>query len=212
MNFYYEIKLNFNDDKLFNFYEWSVDDKLDHIKKIPLVKVKSNVFRDIYSYNFKVNEDFLELINGRTMSKDGNNLESACIFCDTKNCIAIEFDNTGKSISRSSLLLEDENNICEISYSIKYHNLNLEKLEKITIPSEFRQETYIKKIITKEILELCKNDNINKLKYLYYEWFGKLEENKDTIIKHMLNDIKNELKKTHFNIYKIIKLSYNKIN
>ena len=60
MNFYYEIKLNFNDDKLFNFYEWSVDDKLDHIKKIPLIKVKSNVFRDIYSYNFKINEDFLE--------------------------------------------------------------------------------------------------------------------------------------------------------
>ena len=34
MNFYYEIKLNFNDDDLFKFYEWSKNDKLDLIKNI----------------------------------------------------------------------------------------------------------------------------------------------------------------------------------
>lgn len=211
MNFYYEIKLNFNDDKLINFYEWSIEDNLEHIKKIPLIKVKSNIFKDIYSYNFKVDSEFLNLINGRTLCKNNIAIENACIFCDTKNCIAIEFDKNGNSIARSSLVLEDENNICEISYSIKYRDINIEKKDKIKISHEFRQETYIKNIISKEILELCKKGDINKLKYLYYEWFGTIEENKDIIIKNMFNDIKDELKKIHFNIYKIIKLSYNKI-
>ena len=35
MNFYYEIKLNFSDNELYKFYEWSENDKLDLIKKIP---------------------------------------------------------------------------------------------------------------------------------------------------------------------------------
>ena len=210
MNFYYEIKLNFN-DQLLEFYEWNSDDKLDLIKKIPLIKIKSNIFKDICLYDFKVNQDFLELINGRTTCKDNSRIENACIFCDTKNCIAVEFDNQGKSIARSCLMLEDENNICEISYSLKSRNINIEKLNKLHLSNEFRQEIKIKQIITKEILELYKNNNINKLKYLYYEWFGEIESNKEIITKRMFNDIKEELKKTHYDIYNIIKLSYNSI-
>ena len=210
MNFYYEIKLNFN-DQLLEFYEWNSDDKLDLIKKIPLIKIKSNIFKDICLYDFKVNQDFLELINGRTTCKDNSRIENACIFCDTKNCIAVEFDNQGKSIARSSLMLEDENNICEISYSLKCRNINIEKLNKLHLSNEFRQEVKIKQIITKEILELYKNNNINKLKYLYYEWFGEIESNTEIITKRTFNDIKEELKKTHYDIYNIIKLSYNSI-
>ena len=55
------------------------------------------------------------------------------------------------------------------------------------------------------------NNNINKLKYLYYEWFGEIESNKEIITKRMFKDIKEELKKTHYDIYNIIKLSYNSI-
>ena len=108
-------------------------------------------------------------------------------------------------------MLEDENNICEISYSLKCRNVNVEKLIKLHLSNEFRQEVKIKQIITKEILELYKNNNINKLKYLYYEWFGEIESNKEIITKRMFKDIKEELKKTHYDIYNIIKLSYNSI-
>lgn len=210
MNFYYEIKLNFN-DTLLEFYEWSGDDKLDLIKKIPLIRVKSNIFKDICLYNFKINKEFLNLINERTICKDSCKITNACIFCDTKNCIAIEFDENGKSIARSTLILEDENNICEISYSLKYRNIDIEKLDKIYLSNEFRQENQIKKIITKELLELYRNNDINKLKYLYYELFGAIEDNKEIIFKRMLKDIKKEIKKSHYDIYNIIKLSYNKI-
>lgn len=208
MNFYYEIKLNFNDSNLFKFYEWSKNDKLDLIKKIPLIKVKTSLFKEICLNNFKISEEIFNYISGRTICKDNIKIDNACIFCDTKNCIAIEFNKNRESISRSSLLLEDENNICEISYSLKYKDIEIETLNEIECTHEFRQETKIKNTIIKEILELYKNKDVNKLKYLYYEWFNENEMNLDIIVKNMLKDIKKEFKSVHYEIYNIIKMSY----
>lgn len=211
MNFYYEILLNFNEE-LFSFYEWSKNDKLEMIKKIPLLRVKTKLLQEILLYDFKIDLDLLEQLIGRTSCKNSSNtISCACVFCDTKNCIAIEFDQNGSSISRSALQLEDENNICEIAYSLKCRDINITKTKKLKVESTFRQEEHIKKIITKEILELYKNKNSKKLQYLYYEWFNKTEENMDKIIKEMFEDIKMELKKIHYDVYKIIELSYHKI-
>lgn len=208
MNFYYEIKLNFSDNELYKFYEWSENDKLDLIKKIPIIKVKTALLKEIYNNNFEISEDLFNYISGKTIVKDNLNIENACIFCDTKNCIAIEFDKNRKSIARSTLLLEDENNICEVSFSIKMKDIEIKKIDKLNYSYEFRQETKIKNVITKEILELYKNKDKNKLEYLYYEWFNEKETNLDIILKKMLQDIKKELKSIHCEIYKIIKMSY----
>lgn len=208
MNFYYEIKLNFSDNELYKFYEWSENDKLDLIKKIPIIKVKTALLKEIYNNNFEISEDLFNYISGKTIVKDNLNIENACIFCDTKNCIAIEFDKNRKSIARSTLLLEDENNICEVSFSIKTKDIEIKKIDKLNYSHEFRQETKIKNVITKEILELYKNKDKNKLEYLYYEWFNEKEANLDIILKKMLQDIKKELKSIHCEIYKIIKMSY----
>lgn len=208
MNFYYEIKLNFSDNELYKFYEWSENDKLDLIKKIPIIKVKTALLKEIYNNNFEISEDLFNYISGKTIVKDNLNIENACIFCDTKNCVAIEFDKNRKSIARSTLLLEDENNICEVSFSIKMKDIEIKKIDKLNYSHEFRQETKIKNVITKEILELYKNKDKNKLEYLYYEWFNEKETNLDIILKKMLQDIKKELKSIHCEIYKIIKMSY----
>ena len=77
------------------------------------------------------------------------------------------------------------------------------------MPKELRQESRIIKIIMKEIFELYKNNNIKKLKYLYYEWFSSMEDNKDLILNNMYCDLKNGLKKIHYTIYNIIQMSYN---
>ena len=208
MNFYYEIKLNFSDNELYKFYEWSENDKLDLIKKIPIIKVKTALLKEIYNNNFEISEDLFNYISGKTIVKDNLNIENACIFCDTKNCVAIEFDKNRKSIARSTLLLEDENNICEVSFSIKMKDIEIKKIDKLNYSHEFRQETKIKNVITKEILELYKNKDKNKLEYLYYEGFNEKETNLDIILKKMLQDIKKELKSIHCEIYKIIKMSY----
>ena len=61
MNYYYEIKLNFNDVG-YAFYEWNETDKFDYIKKIPLIKVKSNTLKKIITNNFRINRSFLDTI------------------------------------------------------------------------------------------------------------------------------------------------------
>lgn len=209
MNYYYEINLNF-DEKAYLFYEVSIKDKIEYIKKIPLIKVKTDVLKNIYLYDFKIDDNTYEFIKGKTFCKNNPNLKDACIFCDTKNAIAIEFSNDKNSISRSSLSLEDENNICEIAYSLKCKDVSIEKTHKLGLDIDFRQERNIKKLILLEIDNLYNSKNTNKLKYLYYEWFSKKSDNIDKIKKEMVNDINDRLKDIHLEIYNIIKLSYNK--
>ena len=209
MNYYYEIKLNFNDTS-YRFYEWNKNDKLEHIKKIPLLKINTKTLKKIFTNNFKIDTDIMKYISDKTICKNNYTIRNACIFCDTKNCIAIEFDDAGNSIARSELLLEDENNICEIAYSFKYCNLDITNLKSISIRNEFRQEYEIKKIINKEILELYHSDNNLKLEYLYYEWFDSIEKNKDVMLENMTNDLKKDITDRHYKIYSIIKMSYSK--
>ena len=47
MNYYYDIILNWKEDKAYEFYEWNDFDYLELIKKIPLIKVKHKTFLDI---------------------------------------------------------------------------------------------------------------------------------------------------------------------
>ena len=210
MNYYYEVKLNFN-DKLYSFYEWSNNDKYELAKKIPLIKIKSSILKNIISNEIKINDEFLKLIEDKTICKGNTKIKYACIFCDTKNCIAIEFNKDGYSIARSNLLLEDDNNICELSYTLKNKNIEFININRINTRSEFRQEIKIKKIISKELLELYRKDDSKKLEYIFYEWFNEIEIDKKVMLKKMYEDLKNGLKKEHYDIYKIIKLSYSKI-
>lgn len=210
MNYYYKIDLNFNEE-LYSFYEWSINDKIEHLKKIPIVKVRSNILKKVYSNEIIISEDFINFIKGKSIIKNVNYEIIACIFCDDNNCVAIEFNKDGKSISRSNLLLEDENNIIDICHKIKQKELKFEIIKSIKINDEFRQERFMKKIIKKEINELYKNKKEDKLRYLYYEWFNKEESNINKLFLEMNENLKIDFCDIHYKIYKIIELSHNKI-
>ena len=62
MTYIYDILVNFSDN-LYEFYEWNKKDKIIHIKRIPLIKVKSKVMEELCFNNIKVDKKFLELIN-----------------------------------------------------------------------------------------------------------------------------------------------------
>ena len=209
MNYYYEVNLNFN-DVAYYFYEWNINDKLEKIKKIPVVKVKTKLLKEIIANNFYIDKSFLEYISNKTICNNNFTIKNSCIFCDTKNAIAIEFDDDGKSIARSYLLLEDENNICDLSYSFKYYDLNIKVINKLKINNDFRQEENIKRIINKEIYELYEKKDYSKLEYLYYEWFNTIEHNREIVLKRMTEDLEDSIKKVHYKIYNIIKMSYSK--
>ena len=71
-----------------------------------------------------------------------------------------------------------------------------------------RLENEIKKILTIEIKDSYKKGNFDKLKYLYYECFGREQENIDMAYKKLLDSIDKEINYKHNKLYEVIKLSY----
>lgn len=207
MNYYYDILLNFEDEYCM-FYEWDKCDNIEFIKKIPLYHVDNKVYKDFLTKKIKVDTNFLSNIFNKTKLKQSKVLKYACIFGDGKNAIAIEFNDDGTLISKSSILLEDELNINEFMYSINILNLDYIVLEKERIRKETRQEEKIKKILRIEIDNMYKNNNKSKIKYIYLEWFDELSDNYDLMYNKMINKLNNKLTKKEYEIYNIFKLTF----
>ena len=214
MNYYYDCLLNWNEQEAYEFYEWNDYDYLELIKKIPLVKVKHKVLLDFIQNNVKVDKEFLEMIKDKTLVSDKKNfkrIEYASLFTDTKNVIALEFNEEGLSISRSNLLIDDDLNILEVIYGIKETTFNYEIIKKIEMNQTLRQEKEAKKLILLEINNLCQNKEIDKLKYLYYEYKKENINDIDYIYEQIKNDLERKIDQDILKLYHIIKLSYHKV-
>lgn len=212
MYYYYDVLLNFQEDNnLYEFYEWEETDNIDFVKKIPLFKVKSNIIKDFTNYQIKLSKEFLLQIKNKTILKSMKDLlKNTFIICDTKNALAIELNDDGEVVSRSKLLLSDEMNLSEIMFTMKESNLEYEKIKKYEPREELRQMNDIKKLINCEINTLYESKNYSKLKYLYYEWFDKLEDNIESMYKKMKEDLQNNFTNSQQKIYNLIKKTYNK--
>lgn len=211
MNYYYDIILNWSEDKAYDFYEWNDFDSLELIKKIPLFKIKHKAFLDIATNSIKVDQKFLELIADKTLVSDKKNfkrIEYACLFTDTKNVYALEFDKEGNSISRSKLLVDDELNVLECIYGMKETQLEYVVKENLKMDSTLRQIKEAKKLIVLEINNLYQNKDIAKLKYLYYEYKKENIDDIDYIYEEIMHDLNKEFNEDILKLYYIIKLSY----
>lgn len=214
MNYYYDIILNWNELRAYDFYEWNDFDSLELIKKIPLIKIKHKTFLDLVTHNVKIDVSFLEIIKDKTLvsdKKDLKRIEYAALFTDTKNVIAIEFNEKGKSISRSKLLVDDELNVLEVIYGLKDTNIDYEIRELLSTENTLRQEKDAKRLIQVEIKNLYQNKEIDKLKYLYYEYKKEKVEDIDYIYENIMHDLNTKFNKEILKLYYIIKLSYHKV-
>ena len=214
MNYYYDCLLNWNEQEAYEFYEWKDYDYLELIKKIPLVKVKHKVLLDFIQNNVKVDKEFLEMIKDKTLVSDKKNfkrIEYASLFTDTKNVIALEFNEEGLSISRSNLLIDDDLNILEVIYGIKETTFNYEIIKKIEMNQTLRQEKEAKKLILLEINNLYQNKEIDKLKYLYYEYKKENINDIDYIYEQIKSNKERKIDQDILKLYHIIKLSYHKV-
>ncbi len=214
MNYYYDIILNWGENKAYDFYEWNDYDNLELLKKIPLIKLKHKTFIDLISNKIKVSSDFLDSIHDKTLVSDKKNIkriEYACLFTDTKNVIALEFNKEGLTMNRSKLLIEDELNVLEIIYGMKDTDIKYEIIEKLQIDNTLRQISEAKKLILLEINHLYQEKEIAKLKYLYYEYKKENVDNMEYIYESILKDINGSFNEEILKLYYIIKLSYHKV-
>lgn len=201
MNYIYDIYINFNKD-LFDFFDWNKNDKYTHIKMIPIFKIKEEDIKKIITNTIKLNNNELDLIYKKTTTWDKNNKhKNCCLFCDKNNVIAVEFDDSGLSISKSYLFVSDELEILENFYKIKEKEIKFKTLEKNKTTLKTRKQIKDDNFVIEEL----KNIDNNKLDYIYFECFGKHEKEKKLILNKLLSISKNS--KVYKNLYDILKLT-----
>lgn len=213
MTYTYDVLLNFTDDnRIIEFFEWENEDILDHVKKIPLIRVSSKQLEELSNYNVIIDKTFLEKVrNITTLYKKTKNLEYATLISDLNKVIALEFNSKGEIISKSSLLLDEEEEIIEeccdlreesISYKIK----NKTKKELFLTRNEMKKRRYL----LKEIENLYKDKNIDKLTYLYEEIYQKDSLSFEEKYLKIKTDLEEKYCTNHNILYDIVRLSYTK--
>ena len=201
MNYIYDIYLNLN-ETLYDFFDWNKNDKLLHVKKIPIIKVNEETLKDLLSNKININEKLLLNIFNKTEIWNMNSKINYCaLFSDNNTILAIEFDNKGKSIKKSFLFVDEELEVLEISSKLNEKLIEYKILKKDNNILKTRKQIKEEEFINNEL----KNMEDSKLKYIYFECFGKLEKNKK-VIKEKLNKISKN-SKINKNLYDILKLT-----
>ena len=211
MCYVYDIILNYNND-YYDFYEWKKDDLIYHIKKINLVRVDSKIYNEIFDNIVLFNNNFLLSIFNKCEYYANRKIESipyTFLLTDSYRVMGLLLDNNGKVIKYSSLLLDEEEDVLDLCYKLR--DLKLEyKIIKKREKNEFetREEINIIKFIKKDLKNNYERKNINKLKYLYYEYFNKQSDNIDLIYQELVQELGKNINKKHYDLYQLIKLSY----
>ena len=210
MIYIYDIILNWTDnDKVYEFFEWEQNDDVEHIKKIPLFKIGKDVFDEIIKYDFVVEKNFLDKIYNFTQTYTADKINYACLFTDGARVLAIEFDDEGTTNYRSRLFIDEEQDITVLSSKLLNYDLKIKKIrERKNDYSSTRLEQEIKKVLTMDIKSSYKKGNFDKLKYLYFEYFGKEQEDIEVVYQKLLESIDQEIIYNHNKLYEVIKLSY----
>lgn len=209
MNFIYDILVNFN-ECLYDFYDWNDFDNINHIRKIPLFRVESETLKDFINYNVSVENEFLKKIENRTerfTSRDVEKVAFAVLLSDCKEVVVLKFNKKGINIQMSKLLVDEQEEVLDVCKRCEVSKLNYEIIDKKT-RYEFntRKEIENKKYLLNSLDSLAKNNEIEKLKYLYFECFGKQKDSMISVIEELKSKIDNSVvNKTMFDFFKLIK-------
>lgn len=198
MNYIYDIVLNFQTN-YYNFYEWNKEDKIKNISKLPLYKITDKDMNDLKNNKIIVNENFINQIK----NDNKKNKKIICVVATNNQAIGLLFNQTGTLIKRSSLIFEEEEEAIDIARCLKI--TPIEYLENI------KKNPQNKLRIVKENKEMIidyikKSNNILNLKYLYYEYYEKEENNIDKIKTDLLNELSKEWSPKQNTIYNLINI------
>lgn len=193
MNYIYDIVLNFNSN-YYEFYEWNKNDNIINIRKIPTFKVDNQTYYDFKFNDITVKNDFLKLIEDETSIYLGNTNKYMCIITNSKEAIGIMFNKNGLIIKKSSLIIDEENEVLELAYDIENTRIDYQVnrvCKKMRLVS--RSEGEKKKKIINNLNHLFKINNYELIRYIYYDVFLKEEKDVNKIYDELINVInKNE--------------------
>ncbi|MDO5393092.1 MAG: DUF3603 family protein [Mycoplasmatota bacterium] len=211
MTYIYDVLLNFTDDeRIIEFFEWDDKDYPEHIKRIPLLRVSTKTLDDLLNKKVKVNNDLLDKIKGETsLYKKSTNLDYATLFSDLNKVIALEFNESGEVISKSSLLLDEEEDLIEEAVDLREEPITYKILSKNSKDYFLtRQEVKKKRYLLKEMDNLYEENNIEKLNFLYEELFKKDDLSFYDKYMRIKKDLTENYSKKHNKLYDIVRLTY----
>lgn len=206
MKKYYDLNVSFEDTMCY-FYEWE-EDNIEVIRTIPFIRVSKKVFKNILTNKIVLDKVELDIFKDNTILINGEKT-TAILLTDTTNAFVLEFNSKGQEISISTLLVEDELEINEISYSMKNYDIKYNVLEPRVFNSVSKKDIKVKNYLLKELEELKNSKNESKLFYLYYELFHKKCNNFLVAYNAIKESIK-EIRKEHYNLYELLTLKYKK--
>ena len=215
MIYIYDILLNFCDNNLiYDFYEWNNNDDIENIKKIGLFHVSREVFDDLLNYECIIDSKLL-IETYRTCevykSKRVKVLDYCFLISDGDRVLALELNKEGRTIYKSKLLLDEEEEIAILASNLEIYNFNYKIIKKVLNNRYFtREELLIRNYLYKEIESSYKNRKYDKLRYLYQEYFDKDNISYKSIKNELIDSIKYEINDKHRNLYNLLKISSKK--
>ncbi len=211
MFYVYDIVLNFNFE-LYDFYEWKKDDIIYHIKKIGLFLVSNNEFNYLLSNIVMFDNQFLLSIYNQCefyANRQIDLIPYAFLLTDKYRVMAILLDSSGKTIKYSSLLLDEEEDILNLSKKLNEVNLTYQYIkERHCDFFKTRFEINIIRYIKNNIKNDLKINNLDRLRYLYFEYFNKECDDINQIFHELSLELSNDFSNKIYNLYYLIKLSY----
>ena len=212
MIYVYDVVLNL-DSNLIEYFEWEEKDNIKYIRKIPFYKISKTTMNDFIKNNVVVDKEFLDKIYDKCKLEDNynNDYKYLCLFTDGNLILGVSFNKNGENKLISRLLLDEEEEILLLGNRLSLTNVNYSvksckgELEKTNLT---RNEEKIKKTLEKELKSLYEQNLVDKLNYFYFEYFNKINNNKDLCYKELIDSINNNFNNKHVNLYNIIKMSY----
>lgn len=211
----YDIVLNLLDSKrVYEAFEWNNKDNLEHIKKMPIYKVDSNTLDDFIYNLVVVNQQFLDEIYQKSEVYSGektNIIDYACLFTDDYKVLGVEFNKEGKSLFKSFLLIDEEDEILDISNELSRKIISYKVIKKLK-RSNFltREEEFRKNYLLRELKYAYRKNMYEKINYLYEEVYPKNNKTVEEKYDKLINDIDNNFSSIHNELYKILKLIQSK--
>lgn len=192
MIYIYDILLNLRQmDEGLEFYEWKEDDLIEHIKKVPLFKVSKTLIEDLFTNKLQLDITILPKIRNKAIcyfNGESKQIPYLVLLSDGRKCFAIELDNKGNTLYKSSLLLDEEEEVLEMTEELVELPIGYKKTKiKNNKDQLTRFEKDNQKFLLRELEKI--KDNKEEINYLYEEYF----DNNLTSIEDKFNTLKDNV-------------------
>lgn len=207
MIYIYDLTLNFN-DRLYDFYDWKDTDNIIHYRKIPLIKLSDKKYDKFLNNKVVVDEELLSLVRDKAQQYKGRMLKTvkyAFVLTNGFDAFAVMLDDGGTSVKKSKLVIGEELEVIDLANNLKVKDVSFNIVCKDNFVNKFtRDEEVIINGVVSKIND--HKDNLELLKYLYYEWNNKIYVGKscyDDLIKDITSQYSDKLNKLNeiLNLY-----------